>query len=231
MESIPLPDRAGRRRSPATTSSLHRGIAPRNKGIRHPPDPPTVEEIIAVMRAAGDAADGVRLRGVIIALWRAGLRISEALALNVTDLDSDRGALLIRHGKGDRRREIGMDHRAWSPLEPWLQLRRTLPVRRMFCVVRGPTRGRPCAAAGIRAQLHHAAVAAGVRRRFAPHQLRHAHAVEMSPEGTSLIVIQHADLAITSRYLRGIDNTEIIQAVHQQPEPTVPAGRQLLSGR
>ena len=188
-----------------------------------------------MMRAAGDAPDGVRLRGVIIALWRAGLRISEALALTETDLDSDRGALLIRHGKGDRRREVGMDHRAWSQLEPWLQLRRTLPVRRMFCVVRGPTRGRPCAAAGIRAQLHHAAVAAGVRRRFAPHQLRHAHAVEMSREGTSLIVIQrqvgHADLAITSRYLRGIDNAEIIQAVHQQPEPTVPAGRQLLSGR
>src|SRR5438309_7754058 len=54
---------------------------------------------------------------------------------------------------------------------------------------------------------------AGVRRRFAPHQLRHAHAVEMSREGISLIVIQrqlgHADLAVTSRYLRGIDSTEI----------------------
>ena len=184
------------------------------------------------MRAAGDAPDGVRLRGVIIVLWRAGLRISEALTLNETDLDSDRGALLIRHGKGDKRREVGMDHWAWSHLEPWLQLRRTLPVGRMFCVVRGSTRGQPCAAAGIRAQLHHAAVAAGVRRRFAPHQLRHAHAVEMSREGISIIVIQrqlgHADLAITSRYLRGIDNTEIIHAVHQRPEPMIPAGRHLL---
>jgi site-specific recombinase XerD len=61
------------------------------------------------------------------------------------------------------------------------------------------------------------------------HQLRHAHAVEMSREGISLIVIkrqlQHADLAITSRYLRGIDNTEIIQAVHDRPEPMIPASR------
>jgi site-specific recombinase XerD len=68
---------------------------------------------------------------------------------------------------------------------------------------------------------------AGVRRRFAPHQLRHAHAVEMSREGISLLVIQrqlgHADLAITSRYLRGIDNTEIIAAVHERPAPMVPA--------
>jgi site-specific recombinase XerD len=83
-----------------------------------------------------------------------------------------------------------MDRWAWSHLEPWLQVRRTLPVGRLFCVVRGPTCGRPCAPVGIREQLHHAAVAAGLRRRFALHQLRHAHAVEMSREGISLIVIQ-----------------------------------------
>jgi site-specific recombinase XerC len=183
MESSPLLDRAGRRRSPATTSSFHRGVSPCNKGLRYPPDPPTVQEIIAVMRAAGDGPDGVRLCGVIVVLWRAGLRISEGLALNETDLDRDRGALLVRHGKGDKRREVRMDRWAWSHLEPWLEMRTTLPVGRVFCVVRGPTRGRPCAPAVIRAQLHHAALTAGVRRRFAPHQLRHAHAVEMSREG------------------------------------------------
>jgi len=82
MESIALLDRTGRRRSPATTSTFHRGVSPGNKGLRYPPDPPTVEEIVAVMRAAGDCPEGVRLRGVIVVLWRAGLRISEALALN-----------------------------------------------------------------------------------------------------------------------------------------------------
>jgi site-specific recombinase XerD len=71
-----------------------------------------VEDIIAVMRAAGDGPDGLRLRGVIVMLWRAGLRISEALALNETDLDPDRGAVLVRHGKGEKRREVGMD--AWG---------------------------------------------------------------------------------------------------------------------
>ena len=227
MESMPLLDCAGRHRSPATTSSFHKGLPPRNKGLRYPPDPPTVEEIIAVMHAAGDSAEGVRLRGIIVVLWRAGLRISEALALNETDLDPVRGSLLVRRGKGNKRREVGMDRWAWSHLDPWLELRRELPVGRLFCVLRGPTRGRPCASAGIRAQLHHTAAIAGVRRRFAPHQLRHAHAVEMSREGISLIVIQrqlgHADLAITSRYLRGIDNTEIIAAVHERPAPMIPA--------
>ena len=179
------------------------------------------------MRAAGDDADAVRLRGLIVVLWRAGLRISEALALTESDLDPNRGAILIRRGKGGKRREVGMDRWAWQQLGPWLQMRATLPVGALFCVLRGPTSGRPWAPAGVRSQLHAAAIRAGVRRRCAPHQLRHAHAVEMSREGVPLLVIQrqlgHADLAITSAYLRGIDNTEIVHAVHERPAPMIPA--------
>jgi site-specific recombinase XerD len=227
MQSVPLLDCAGRRRSPATLASFHEGHPPRNKGLRYPPDPPTVEEIITVMRAAGDDPDGLRLRGVIVVLWRAGLRISEALALSETDLDPERGAILVRRGKGGKRREVGMDRWAWDQLQPWLTVRAGLPVGALLCVLRGPTRGRPCAPAGIRAQMRGTAQAAGVRRRFAPHQLRRAHAVEMSREGVPLVVIQrqlgHADLGITSSYLRGIDNTEIIHAVHERPTPMIPA--------
>ncbi len=101
MASITLVDTAGRRRPPATLPDFHRDRPPRNKGLQYPADPPTVEEIVAVMRAAGDDPDGVRLRGLIIVLWRAGLRISEALALTESDLDAGRGAVLVRHGKGD----------------------------------------------------------------------------------------------------------------------------------
>jgi integrase len=231
MEPVPLLDCAGRRRSPATLSSFHQGRPPRNKGLRYPPDPPSVEEIIAVMRACGSRPEGVRLRATIVVLWRAGLRISEALALTEGDLDRGRGAVLVRSGKGGKRREVGMDRWAWEQLDPWLELRAGLPVGALFCVLRGPTRGRPCVPAGIRSELHRAAAAAGVRRRFAPHQLRHAHAVEMSREGIPLLVIQrqlgHADLAVTSTYLRGIDNTEIIHAVYERSAPMIPASPRL----
>jgi integrase len=115
MESVLL-DAAGRRRSPATVPGFHSGRPPRNKGRRYPPDPPTVEEIIAVMRTAGIGAEGVRLRAFVVMLWRAGLRISEALALAETDLDPVRGAVLVRAGKGGRRREVGMDRWAWEQL-------------------------------------------------------------------------------------------------------------------
>ncbi len=100
MESVLL-DIAGHRRSPATMPGYHRGRPPRNKGEQYPADPPTVEEIIAVMRAVGDRSDGHGLRTLIVLLWRAGLRISEALALQESDLDRSRGAVLVRRGKGD----------------------------------------------------------------------------------------------------------------------------------
>jgi integrase/recombinase XerD len=120
-----------------------------------------------------------------------------------------------------------MDRWAWEHLEPWLAVRAAMPVGSLLCVLGGPTRGRPCAAAGIRVQLRTAAAEAGVRRRFAPHQLRHAHAVEMSRQGVPLLVIQrqlgHADLGITSAYLRGIDNFEIVHTVHERPAPMIPA--------
>lgn len=97
----------------------------------------------------------------------------------------------------------------------------------LFYVLRGPTAGHAWAPAGARSQLHHAAARAGIRRRFAPQQLCDAHPVEMSREGVPLLVIQrqvgHADLAITSVYLRGIDNTEIVNAVHERPAPMIPA--------
>ena len=102
-----LLDAAGRRRSPATLPHFHAGRPPRNKGIRYPADPPTVKEVIAVMRAASDGVHGRRLRGLIVVLWRAGLRIHEALALTEADLDARRGSLLVRRGKGGRRREVG----------------------------------------------------------------------------------------------------------------------------
>ena len=77
MGSAPLLDCAGRRRSPATFPGHHQGRPPRYKGLQYPPDPPTIEEIIAVMHVAGETPDGLRLRGLVVVLWRSdvcGLR-------------------------------------------------------------------------------------------------------------------------------------------------------------
>jgi site-specific recombinase XerD len=162
MSSVqPLVDAAGRRRSPATTPGFHVGKAPPNKGQRYPADPPTIDEIVAVMGEARHARYGHRLNGPIVVLWRAGLRIQEALSLTETDLDQRRGSILVRHGKNDRRREVGMDTWAWSALEPWLADRAKLPVGPLFCVIVGPTRAHGWSASAARLDLHRIAIEAG----------------------------------------------------------------------
>ncbi|MBJ7330658.1 MAG: tyrosine-type recombinase/integrase [Solirubrobacteraceae bacterium] len=106
-----------------------------------------------------------------------------------------------------------------------------LPVGPLFCIATGPTRGRAWSQAAAREQLRHTAALAGVRRRFAPHQLRHAHAVEMAREGVPLMVIQpqlgHTNLGITSIYLQGIDSAEIIDTVHVRRAPVAPVNSTL----
>ena len=228
MSSELLLDAAGRRRSPAAMPGHHAGHAPKNKGQVYPADPPTVDEIVAVMRQTPPDRHGLRLRALIVVLWRGGLRIQEALSLTESDLDPRRGSILIRRGKGNRRREVGMDAWAWSDhLAPWLACRVELPVGALLCVIDGPTRGRPWSATAARGELRRYALAAGVRRRFAPHQLRHAHAVELAREGVPLPVIQrqlgHSYVSTTSVYLQGIDVEEIIGTIHARRTPMTHA--------
>ena len=86
------------------------------------------------------------------------------------------------------------------------------PVGPLFCIIDDPTRGRFWSSAGVRVEFRRLAAQAGVRRRFAPHQLRHAQAVELAREGVPLTVIQrqlgHANLGTASIYQQGIDSEE-----------------------
>ncbi|MGH8571817.1 MAG: hypothetical protein ACREX8_04460 [Gammaproteobacteria bacterium] len=98
-----------------------------------------------------------------------GCRNQKALELAEADLDPRRGALLVRSGKNGRRREVGMDDWGWEHLALWSARRVELPRGPLFCIIDGPTAGRPWPQTGARAQLRRLAVQAGVRRRFAPH--------------------------------------------------------------
>jgi site-specific recombinase XerD len=96
----------------------------------------------------------------------------------------------------------------------------------MFCVIDGPTRGRPWSSAAVRSELRRLAAqagsGAGSRR-----QLRHAHAVELARVGVPLNIIQrqleHVNLGTTSIYLQRIDTEEIIAAVNSRRAPMMPA--------
>ena len=118
-----------------------------------------------------------------------------------------------------------MDDWGFEQLRAWLECRVELPVGPLLCVIDGPTRGRAWAATAARGELRQLAAQAGVRRRFAPHQLRHAHAVELAREGVAVNIIQRqlgpTDLGTTSTYLQGIDPSEIIDAVCSRRQPTI----------
>jgi hypothetical protein len=68
-------DAAGRRRSPATPPAITLAARRATRAREYPADPPTVDEIVAVMRHAADDRHGWRVRAMIVVLWRAGLRI------------------------------------------------------------------------------------------------------------------------------------------------------------
>jgi len=68
-------DAAGRR-SPVAMPGFHCGRPPHNKGRTYPADPPSVEEIVAVMHLAGGRTSGLRTHPLIVLLWRAGVRIN-----------------------------------------------------------------------------------------------------------------------------------------------------------
>jgi integrase len=226
MSVQPFLEAAGRRRSPATTPGFRTGVARRNKGRRYPADPPTVDEIVAVMRQAGHDRHGHRLNALIVVLGRVGLRIHEALSLTETDLDQRRGSILVRHGKGDRRREVGMDAWAWSAIRPWAADRAELPVGALFCVIDGPTRGRAWSATAARVEVRHLALKAGVRRRFAPTSSG-TRTPSSSHKGIPLPLIQrqlgHSHLSTTGTYLEGINAEEIISIVHARRAPMMHA--------
>ncbi len=226
------PDRAvldvcGRRRSPATFPEFHRGRKPKNAGQRYPQEAPSVSEIVAVMNGCPDTLSGRRTRALILIMWRTGVRISEALDLHEQDLNEHDKTVFVRCGKGSKARLIGMDAWGFQQLQPWLEIRRGLPIGPLFPVVLGASAGRRWSASGARTAIRIAAKRSGVRKRIHPHSFRAAFAVELDREHVRLTLIQrqlgHRNLATTAIYLASLSNAEVIDAIGGRPAPMVPA--------
>ena len=124
-----------------------------------------------------------------------------------------------------------MDDWEFEHLNRWLEHRVLLPVGPLFCIIDGPTRGRAWPATAVRGELRKLAAQAGVRRRFAPHQLRHAHAVELAQGGGAS---QHHPATARAyrprdhqHLLAGDRSDEIVNAVHSRRPPMMPASAAL----
>src|SRR5260370_41008829 len=126
-------------RSPVTLPGYHAGQLPAHAGHRLPPEVLTPEEARALLRVPSPRAPtGIRNRALLAVLYRGGLSISEALALERRDLHAAACTLTAWHGKGNRHRTIGMDPAAFALVARWLdEWRRVGPHRPtvVFCTL------------------------------------------------------------------------------------------------
>ncbi len=213
-----LYDRRGHPRPAVTLPGYRQGEHPPNYGMKLPAEILTPAEIRRLLDAcARRGPSGLRNRALIVVLWRGGLRSAEALALELRDVDQEAGTVTIRHGKGNRRRVVGLDPPAFAVLERWLAVRRELGIPRgapVFCMITNGNRGRPMGAAYWREAIKKLGVKAGIEKRVHSHGLRHTHAVELMREGVPLLVIQrqlgHSSLQITQRYLDHLEPGEVV---------------------
>lgn len=232
----PAVDRRGYYRSPVTLADYRRGKPPPNKGRKFPAEPLRPREVLALMDACGRGHAGKRDRALIAVMWRAGLRVSEALALLPKDIDLEEGEIRVLHGKGDKARTVAIDAMGCSIVREWMEDRARLGVGRgqpAFCVISRPTIGAPMYSAYVRNKLKELGARAGIEKRVHPHGLRHTHAFELAGEGVDLRVIKrqlgHSDLAVTARYVEHLNPREVVEAIRGRSWPESEASSERIA--
>ena len=184
-----------------------------NRGMKLAAEVLTPEELQAVLAANNKGLTGDRNKALIVVGWRSGLRISEALALKLSDLNPQQQTLRVLHGKGNKARTVGLDSAAWAIVQQWIARRETsgLPATApLFCTeTGGKLQDRY-----VRELLPRLAKTAKIDKRCHFHGLRHTMAFELASEGVPMHLIQqqlgHSNLAVTSRYISHLNPAETI---------------------
>jgi site-specific recombinase XerD len=206
--------------SPVIEAGYHTGRRAPNSGRTFPPEVLTADEVKDLIRASSNRAPtGIRNRALITVMYRAGLRLSEALALKPKDIDPDAGTVTVLHGKGDKRRVVGLDPGSMAILLRWVDKRHEYSLTgrsTLFCTLQG----RPLHASYVRTLLHRLGAKAGIEKRVHPHGLRHSMSYELMMEGVAVPIIQqqlgHTSLATTQRYLDHIAPKELVETMQRR---------------
>lgn len=180
----------------------------------HPPSSPkrlpkalAVSEVLALLETCGPAGAPRELRDrtLLELLYSTGARISEAVGLDLDDIDTDSRTVLLR-GKGDKQRLVPVGRPALEALDAYLvRSRPSFAVRgrgvpAVFLNARGARLSRQSAWAVLRA----AAERAGITAVVSPHTLRHSFATHLLEGGADVRVVQellgHASVTTTQVY-------------------------------
>ncbi|HEY7616283.1 MAG TPA: tyrosine-type recombinase/integrase [Terriglobales bacterium] len=155
------------------------------------------EEVLHFLECVGST----KHRAILTTCYAAGLRISEAVHLNPTDIDSQRMVIRVDQGKGQKDRYVMLSPKLLETLRNYWRA-----VRPKGCLFEGDISGQPITRSAVEQACLKARRISGIRKPISPHSMRHAFAVHLLESGTDVRTIQlllgHRSLATTARYLR-----------------------------
>ena len=163
-------------------------------------------------------------RAILTTCYAAGLRISEAVQLTVSAIDSQRMVLRVEQGKGQKDRYVMLSPKLLDILRAWWRV--TRPRHWLFP---GDRPDHPITRSAVEHECQQAHRRSRIPKPITPHSLRHAFAVHLLEAGTDVRTIQlllgHRSLATTARYLR-IASTKVCSTsspLDLLPRPVPPA--------
>ncbi len=168
----------------------------------------TISEVVALVEAPGSETPGARRDSALLEfLYASGARVSEAVGLDLGDLDLTDKVVLVT-GKGSRQRLVPLGSKAVGALSRWLPdrlslVRRSEPGDPVFLNLRG---GRLSRQGAFDVVKKHASGAGIEPTMVSPHVLRHSAATHMVEAGADLRTVQemlgHATISTTQVYTR-----------------------------
>lgn len=148
-----------------------------------------------------DGVGSTKHRAILTTCYAAGLRISEALRLKPSDIDSQRMVIRVEQGKGQKDRYVMLSPKLLETLRSYW---RTMRPKQWF--FEGDVSGQPITSSAVEHACQKARRLSGITKPISPHSMRHAFAVHLLESGTDVRTIQlllgHRSLATTARYLR-----------------------------
>jgi site-specific recombinase XerD len=168
--------------------------------VRRPDKLPVVLSQEEVMRFF-EHIHCLRNRAALMLCYGAGLRICEAVAVRVSDIDSQRMLIRVVEGKGRKDRYVMLSNRLLGVLRAYWRAVR--PADYLFPSWRA---GRHLTPGTVAMACRNAAKQAGIAKRVTAHTLRHSFATHLLENGTDIRVIQvllgHSRIDTTARYVR-----------------------------
>jgi integrase/recombinase XerD len=160
------------------------------------------DEVERFLKAVSD----LEFRTAFVTIYATGLRVSEAVALTIKDIDSARMVIHIRSGKGRKDRYVMLSEQLLDILRAYWKCAR--PQNFLFP---GPDPARPITVRSLQRACRLAAETAGLDKTITVHTLRHSFATHLLEQGVDIRVIQdllgHRHIDSTSRYARVAVNT------------------------